>query len=76
MGRDERRWYATPVFSAGGVCVFRLDALGDELEEPYGASLNARPPTALARTVAISLLEALGSDKVPAALVAAGSVLR
>ena len=69
--------FATPVFCAVvAYAFFGLDALGDELEEPFGASMNALPLDALARTIEISLLEALGEKDVPEAKVPVGSILR
>ncbi len=69
--------WGTPIFCAlVAYAFFGLDALGDELEEPFGASLNALPLAAMARTVEISLLEALGADDVPEPLQPVGSVLR
>ena len=68
--------WATPVFCAVvAYAFFGLDALGDELEEPFGASVNALPLTAMARTVERSLLEALGETELPPAAVPIDSVL-
>ncbi|AKV01368.1 putative membrane protein [Labilithrix luteola] len=39
---------------------FGLDALGDELEEPFGLSANDLPIDALARIVEIDLSDAMG----------------
>ncbi len=70
------RW-ATPVFCAVvAYAFFGLDALGDELEEPFGESLNALPLDAIARTVEVGLLEGLGEAGVPEFLVPVRSVLR
>jgi putative membrane protein len=58
--------YAAPVFVAAmAYTFFGLDALGDELEEPFGAAPNALPLTALARVMEISLLEAVGEPNLP-----------
>lgn len=58
--------YATPVFSAVvAYAFFGLDALGDEMEEPFGEWSNALPLSAMARTMEISLLEALGEPDLP-----------
>jgi len=68
--------YATPVFAAVvAYAFFGLDALGDELEEPFGDSPNALPLDAMARTVEISLLEALGRA-VPETLQPVDGILR
>ena len=69
--------YATPVFcGVVAYAFFGLDALADELEEPFGPALNALPLTAMARTVEISLLEALGAAEIPPPLPPQDSVLR
>jgi putative membrane protein len=44
---------------------FGLDALGDELEEPFGNLANALPIQALADTIEINLREALGETGLP-----------
>lgn len=44
---------------------FGLDALGDELEEPFGLTDNDLPLNALVRTIEIDLLEALGETDLP-----------
>ena len=70
------RW-GTPLFCAlVAYAFFGLDALGDELQEPFGKSLNALPLYSMARTVEISLLEAVGAADVPSPLQPEGNVLR
>lgn len=44
---------------------FGLDALGDEIEEPFGASTNDLPLDALCRTIEISLMEAFEAPGIP-----------
>ncbi|OZI77056.1 bestrophin family protein [Bordetella genomosp. 12] len=44
---------------------FGLDALGDELEEPFGLDDNDLPLNAMARLTAIDLLESLGQTDLP-----------
>lgn len=44
---------------------FGLDALGDEIEEPFGLADNHLPLDALCRDVEINLLEALGATELP-----------
>lgn len=69
--------WATPVFAAlVAYAFFGLDALGDELEEPFGEHPNALAMSALARTVEINLLEALGEAELPEPLRPVRSVLR
>ncbi|UFN47016.1 bestrophin [Roseomonas sp. OT10] len=45
--------------------LFGLDALSDELEEPFGLAQNDLPLDALVRVVEIDLLEALGEPDLP-----------
>ncbi|AKT43852.1 bestrophin family protein [Chondromyces crocatus] len=45
---------------------FGLDAVGDEIEEPFGLAPNDLPLSAMARTIEINLLEALGEEVLPA----------
>lgn len=44
---------------------FALDALGDEIEEPFGTSANDLALDAICRTIEIDLREALGDPDVP-----------
>ena len=44
---------------------FGLDALSEELEEPFGLAANQLPLTALSRTIEINLREALGETDLP-----------
>lgn len=53
---------------------FGLDALGDELEEPFGLSDNDLPLTALVRHIEIDLLDMLG-EPLPEPLLPQGYVL-
>jgi ion channel-forming bestrophin family protein len=48
---------------------FGLDALGDEIEEPFGLAMNHLPLDALCREVEMNLLEALGGKELPERLV-------
>lgn len=48
---------------------FGLDALGDEIEEPFGQSDNDLPLDALCRTIEINLRESLGDTALPPPLV-------
>jgi putative membrane protein len=69
--------YWTPAFAAVvAYAFFGLDELAAEFEEPFGPWLNALPLHAMARTVEISLLEAMGEKFVPRALEPVDGVLR
>ncbi|OEY67624.1 bestrophin family protein [Marinobacter sp. X15-166B] len=45
---------------------FGLDALSEELEEPFGLATNDLPLTTMCRAIEINLLEALGETPLPA----------
>ena len=58
--------WATPLISAViAYTFFGLDALSEELEEPFGLAANQLPLTALSRTIEINLREALGDTDIP-----------
>jgi putative membrane protein len=44
---------------------FGLDALGDEIEEPFGCSANDLPLEAICRGIEITLRESLGEKDLP-----------
>ena len=44
---------------------FALEALGAEIEQPFGTELNDLPLDALARTIENNLREALGETLLP-----------
>ena len=59
--------WATPLICAViAYAFFGLDALSEELEEPFGLAPNQLPLTSLSRTIEINLLEALGETELPA----------
>lgn len=47
---------------------FGLDALGDEIEEPFGLNENDLPLDTLSRTIEINLRESIGETVIPPAL--------
>lgn len=47
---------------------YGLDALGDEIEEPFGLESNDLPLDAICRTIEINLRESLDDENVPAPL--------
>jgi putative membrane protein len=58
--------YLTPLVTAlVAYTFFGLDALGDELEEPFGTSDNDLPLEAICRTIEIDLRTALGERDLP-----------
>jgi putative membrane protein len=58
--------YMTPFVTAiVAYTFFGLDALGDEIEEPFGSAANDLPLDALCRTIEIDLRETLGDQDIP-----------
>ena len=55
---------------------FGLDALGDELQEPFSLSDNGLPLHSMVRTIEIDLLDGLGVQPLPKALTPDGYILR
>ncbi len=68
--------WATPVATMlVAYTFFGLDALGDELEEPFGLRANNLPLVALAQTIEIILREAMGEHDLPKLPEAVNNVL-
>lgn len=58
--------FATPILTAIlAYAFFGLDALGEELEEPFGRSQNALPLDAMTRAIEIAVGESLNDDNLP-----------
>ena len=58
--------YMTPVVvTIVAYTFFGLDALGDEIEEPFGSAPNDLPLDAICRTIEIDLRQALGDADIP-----------
>jgi ion channel-forming bestrophin family protein len=62
---DVLGWFMPLASAIMAYTLFGLDALGDELEEPFGNLPNSLPIDAIARTVEINMLEALGEADLP-----------
>lgn len=66
LGFADTLGWVTPFATAfAAYTFFGLDALGDELEMPFGHRLNALPIEALATTIEIGLRSALGETDLP-----------
>ncbi|RYE91538.1 MAG: hypothetical protein EOO75_08680, partial [Myxococcales bacterium] len=46
--------------------LFGLDAIGDEIEDPFGTDTNDLPLSSISRTIEINLRQALGEATIPA----------
>ncbi|VVP01308.1 hypothetical protein PS903_02794 [Pseudomonas fluorescens] len=69
-------WLA-PVFTAiVSYTFFGLDAIGDELEDPFGRDENDLSTDAMVRTIEREVLAALGATQLPPVLEPVDYVLR
>ncbi|PYE39319.1 bestrophin family protein [Psychrobacter fozii] len=69
--------WATPLICAViAYTFFGLDALSEELEEPFGFASNQLPLMALSRTIEINLLEAMGETDLPPEITPINSYLQ
>ncbi|GHB13208.1 bestrophin family protein [Salinicola rhizosphaerae] len=60
--------WITPVFTAiVSYTFFGLDAIAEELEDPFGYDENDLPTSAIARTIEREILDALGETELPPA---------
>jgi putative membrane protein len=68
-------WLAPLFTTIVGYTFFGLDAIGNELEDPFGRDENDLPTDALVRTVERDVLAGLGEMQLPPALLPVGYVL-
>jgi ion channel-forming bestrophin family protein len=61
---DSIKWATPVVVFAVSYCFFGLDAIGDELEQPFGTDINDLPLKAISVTIERNLRERLG-EKLP-----------
>jgi ion channel-forming bestrophin family protein len=71
---DSIKWATPFVVLAISYCFFGLDAIGDELEQPFGMDINDLPLKSISRTIERNLRERLG-EKVPPPVAADRGVL-
>ncbi|HVH47299.1 MAG TPA: bestrophin family ion channel [Labilithrix sp.] len=71
---DTVKWATPFVVLAISYCFFGLDAIGDELEQPFGVDINDLPLKSISRTIERNLRERLG-EKVPPPVAAERGVL-
>jgi len=66
FGLAETIKWATPFVVLGvSYSFFGLDAIGDEVEQPFGTDVNDLPLEAIARTIESNLRVRLGEDRLP-----------
>ncbi|HDS1724601.1 MULTISPECIES: bestrophin family protein [Pseudomonas] len=68
-------WLAPLFTTIVGYTFFGLDAIGNELEDPFGRDENDLPTDAMVRTVERDVLAGLGEQQLPPALLPVGYVL-
>jgi putative membrane protein len=69
--------WLTPIFTAiVSYTFFGLDAIGDELEDPFGRDENDLPLDAIVRTIEREILTAMGETQLPPALEPVDFVLK
>ncbi|MFO0740300.1 MAG: bestrophin family protein [Labilithrix sp.] len=61
---DAAKWATPLVVLSVSYCFFGLDAVGDELEQPFGTDVNDLPLHAITRTIERNLRERIG-DEIP-----------
>ena len=71
---DSIKWATPFVVLAISYCFLGLDAIGDELEQPFGVDINDLPLKGISRTIERNLRERLG-EKAPPPLEAERGVL-
>lgn len=59
-------WASVPVVIVVSYALFGLDAVGDELEQPFGTDTHDLALFAISRTIEINLLRRIGATEVPA----------
>ena len=62
---DSSGWWTPLLAAIVSYAFFGLDAIGDELSQPFSSSSNGMPLDALARVIEINVLESLGEKNLP-----------
>src|SRR5262245_51452097 len=71
---DAVKWATPFVVLAISYCFFGLDAIGDEIEQPFGMDINDLPLKSISRTIERNLRERLG-EKLPPPVAAKRGIL-
>ncbi len=71
---DSIKWATPVVVLAISYCFFGLDAIGDEIEQPFGLDVNDLPLKAISRTIERNLREGIG-EKLPPPVAPTNGVL-
>ena len=69
-------WVTPLVCGVIAYTFFGLDALNEEITDPFGVAANHLPLSAISRTIEINLLEALGETDLPPELISQGGYLQ
>lgn len=62
---DTLHWYTPIAVLMVSYALFGLDAIGDEIENPFGTDVNDLPLLAISRTIEINLRQQLGDKDLP-----------
>lgn len=73
---DMLHFWTTPVVLFVAYAFLGLDAIGEELEDPFGTDSNDLPLSALSRTIEVNLRQLLGQTDVPTLLEPQDGILR
>jgi ion channel-forming bestrophin family protein len=68
-------WWAVLPSALVAYTFFGLDALGDQLEDPFGHDVNDLPLDAMVRVIERDMLSALGREELPPVLIPVDNVL-
>lgn len=62
---DSIKWMTPIVVLFVSYSLFGLDAVGDEIEQPFGTDPNDLPLSSISRTIEINLLDRIGEEAPP-----------
>jgi len=65
---NETKWFTPVVVAIVAYAFFGLDAVGDEIEDPFGKDLNDLPLTTLSTMIEVNIRQRIGDEDLPALL--------
>ncbi|MFO0662009.1 MAG: bestrophin family protein [Polyangiaceae bacterium] len=72
---DTLHWYTPIAVLMVSYALFGLDAIGDEIENPFGTDVNDLPLLAISRTIEINMRQQLGDKELPPPIVPKHDIL-
>jgi len=73
---NETKWFTPIVVAIVAYAFFGLDAVGDEIEDPFGKDLNDLPLTTLSTMIEVNVRQRIGDDDLPELLKPVDNVLQ